>query len=928
MLLEYDADDWSHWIGIMNAMGKITVPAADAGAREEAGATLTFDEARAEVAELAKTLKTVAKPPSTILAESVDAKKKANTGKDVDADAANEGGNNLRGPRLAEIELTWRTLAKKASDGEGEGDVASDFLKLILQYLEKFGSKLCCFSDIRKYLNECRSHTTAKAASVFGSLSENLEGMMQTEKMLAQEGMSKLAAGGNGESDSSSSPSVAELQKTLRRYICAAQCLHVIGGGAHAISAPVTENSPPSTIRKDVRASVRELLEMYQSTLPLNESAEGGQREVQVGDDLILLAVHLLIDLGTHLSLTSASACVTENVGGKGSFEVTALIQQQSTMCQWLIEGSLLLEILLNNSPYNYQAQMLLSKLYVELGALKPAVKHHNKLGIKQIQTDSLSWMMMSDILRLGGFDEGLEMCNGVLSFHNTHKRDVPEWVQNALVCKNLVQAREIWTFDQKRMVRSHQLAVARAEMLNLIMLDEGSIDELKKSLEKVLFMDGRPSSHHLRNATGLDQCCLTQASFDELFWNYDFEVMNHWQPQRDTDDTISTDEEKRKQRIKPVAGPSAHGLCSGFSSFTVAAVGEDNALSSTGVRSMMPCSTPFANAASALLPKTSFEWLKVHASVPRFFLWSMQGQPGNCKDHFERMHVALKALSFVPDGYSPAMDADEDESARIGRVQKLVEEEAVASGVGVAFWVVIVEVFAALLACLAAAEADKKGAKSASASHWTEAASRLAMVAKLIPLGKQQVDASKFLFANDNEAALQPEMTETARTEGFDISPFFVTQLSSVVLHQLQWTTKTLSIISSAALPKAKRKGGGKGGKGGKKKQESASPVENGPVDVARTQFSAALEALFGCMDEFKAHTKSPLAPTKVASSGGDAAPSLTLPYDADVFAKNSTDISSDRVITEIRESHRFSLERIQEAIKKQLDMLRPLRA
>jgi hypothetical protein len=578
------------------------------------------------------------------------------------------------------------------------------------------------------------------------------------------------------------------------------------------------------------------------------------------------------------------------------------------------VECSLLLEILLKNSPYNYQAQMLLAKVYVELGALKPAIKHHNKLGVKQIQTDSLSWMMMSDILRLGGFAEGVELCNSIVSFHSNHKRDVAEWVQNALACQNLVQAREIWEFDQKRMVRSHQLAVARAELFNLVMLEEGtSPEDLKKSLEKILFMDGRPRSPALRNAAGLDQCCSTQESFDGLFWNYDFEVMNHWQPLRETDDTTRTEEDKRKARVKAVAGPAAHGLCAGFSSFAAAAVGSRSP-------SLLPCS-PFANGASALLPTTSFEWMKVHASVPRFFLWSMQGRLDNSKEHFEKIHQALHALRLTPLSYSPCVDVAEDKESRTGRIQKLVEEHSKVLGMGAAFWVVVVEACAGLLACLAAVEAEKKNGKSAvSAVPWSEAADRFELVTMLLPLAMQSVVTSKLLPKCAEGNCQQPEAKTPEGTTSMDVSPLFLTQLSSVVLHQLQWTVKVFAIVSSTCLPQVKRKGGSKGGK--KKQAEATTPVSTDPVDVTRAGFVSGHDMLLKCVNELRNHTKSSHEDASSSESSN-----VRLPHDADVFVKNSAVMSSDRLAAEIRDSHRMSLDRLQDALKKQVAELQCLR-
>jgi hypothetical protein len=57
---------------------------------------------------------------------------------------------------------------------------------------------------------------------------------------------------------------------------------------------------------------------------------------------------------------------------------------------------------------------------------------------------------------------------------------------------------------------------------------------------------------------------------------------------------------------------------------------------------------------------------MKVHASVPRFFLWSMQGRLNNSKGHFETLHQSLHALHFTLVRYSPCVDVAEDNETRI----------------------------------------------------------------------------------------------------------------------------------------------------------------------------------------------------------------------------------------------------------------------
>ena len=79
---------------------------------------------------------------------------------------------------------------------------------------------------------------------------------------------------------------------TLRKHTCACQCRRFLG---------MHRDSAGNVDMGIVAAEVVAIMEEYRYTLDLNSGAEGGQREVQHGDELLMMAVHMLRDLSSAL---------------------------------------------------------------------------------------------------------------------------------------------------------------------------------------------------------------------------------------------------------------------------------------------------------------------------------------------------------------------------------------------------------------------------------------------------------------------------------------------------------------------------------------------------------------------------------------------------------------------------------------------------
>ena len=134
-------------------------------------------------------------------------------------------------------------------------------------------------------------------------------------------------------------------QNNLSKRLLALKALRFLG---------YYENSDMYSV-SDLNRLVTELEEEYEATNWLNVGSAGGQREVQLTDDLLLLATHFLLDI----------------------------YQRVSGHREYLERAAGLLEYGLEKSAYNFQMKLLLSRVYGYLGAADAMLSRHVELDVK-----------------------------------------------------------------------------------------------------------------------------------------------------------------------------------------------------------------------------------------------------------------------------------------------------------------------------------------------------------------------------------------------------------------------------------------------------------------------------------------------------------------------------------------------------------------
>lgn len=98
------------------------------------------------------------------------------------------------------------------------------------------------------------------------------------------------------------------------------------------------------------------------------------------------------------------------------------------------------------------------------LCAAEPMLSAYNALGVKYVQTDSMSYLVLPGLLEAGFVAEAVSCLRAVLHFHSSASRDTAEMVAKAFRHSNCMKVLDLWTFVE-RCKSSVMLALARAEL-------------------------------------------------------------------------------------------------------------------------------------------------------------------------------------------------------------------------------------------------------------------------------------------------------------------------------------------------------------------------------------------------------------------------------------------------------------------------------
>ncbi|OAT05409.1 cytoskeleton organization protein [Blastomyces gilchristii SLH14081] len=232
-----------------------------------------------------------------------------------------------RNAQLAALDLTEQRITMNELPLE-------DLLPACKEYFNRNCTKLYCFHDLRKYL-----------IKLDRSMQDEFQ-IYASQKVVADQS--------------------ADDQKQVTDPF----------KGVAAINALKFEYCFQLSLKGDEKPSVQKVenfvsrcLRIYRSTERPNQSAAPSTIESQPSDDLCLLAVMALIRL--HETNNESKPDVAPHAA--------------------LVQAAALIENLLLKSPCNYEALLLLVRIYLLLGAGSLALKSFHKLSVKQMQYETVA---------------------------------------------------------------------------------------------------------------------------------------------------------------------------------------------------------------------------------------------------------------------------------------------------------------------------------------------------------------------------------------------------------------------------------------------------------------------------------------------------------------------------------------------------------
>jgi N-terminal acetyltransferase B complex non-catalytic subunit len=191
------------------------------------------------------------------------------------------------------------------------------------------------------------------------------------------------------------------------------------------------------------------LLKQYQETRHWNAKKEATER--MCGDDLALLAAHYALD-----NRTSASS---------------------------LFDAAAILEYAISTSKHNFQLRLLLLHIYSALGAARGSLRQVEELDIKQIQLDSMGYLIMDTLSNQMQFQELLSLAKRTRHFHDDNRKNTNDFILEAYKNNRYSKVKEIGQFHD-RLESSLQLVVARvAQVFSQLVLENSTFESVKDLL-------------------------------------------------------------------------------------------------------------------------------------------------------------------------------------------------------------------------------------------------------------------------------------------------------------------------------------------------------------------------------------------------------------------------------------------------------------
>ena len=544
-----------------------------------------------------------------------------------------------RGPFLASLALENRILKVVCEELDTNGRVWPLFRRLvhdIIAYIIRFGDRACCFSDVRPFLAWFLPGPAVCRATEGREFRASVSVVVRNAREEARKVVLRHMAGAGsitgvaGSVNSTCANITSRAPLILRSYMCAILA-QLAANNAHPWYKH-TDKRPScvdmTVARRRLRrysvaqelmwylggygsvcrgALARRLVSEYSRAVERGMNATnsgGGQREVQHGDNIIVLTAHVMQHTDEKLRSPARNRRVRSARGERCRVKFASLL-----------DAAALLECGRMNSRFNFQMDVALIEVYSQpqICACRPLVVLFNNLGIKHAQLDSLSYLLMPHALNAGFFTEAATAARNVCRFHRHCAREIPEYVIRALGHENYHKAIEIVRF-QRKLHYSHQFAVAWCALIPLVLLEQRY---LQSSALAHKFLAEKLSKFPSAFRFGLMAGACTQSKLSD---NYDFGVCVTW------DCPVGSDIRRAAHEVDNLA----------------TGVHRNNARSITLLADWR---------------SRSWSWLCLHGAqgVPKALLCAFERDCSGLSSAIQQISAALCSLQFLPSSLASA---------------------------------------------------------------------------------------------------------------------------------------------------------------------------------------------------------------------------------------------------------------------------------
>ena len=310
---------------------------------------------------------------------------------------------------------------------QGESDSGSAGLAdAIKSYSETFASRVvCCFSDLENYLDLLSSHE-ATSNDHLVSLLDWIESCRIQNNF-----------------DKADTDSIR--QNKLRAFICCCKMTHKLQSRTHDMDRNYL---PP----------LDDLLEQWKFSLEFNKPAEGNetQKEIRPDDELLLVIVQ-------------------------------QVLQAESCSPKSLVTAAALLEMAIKCSPYNSYLKICCIGIYHRLGATSRSWELFQGVGLKHIQLDSCTYVILPMLMSGGLFNEAIDACNAMIRFQAGTARETGDYAGRAMENGTLSKGNEFIEFQREKMNNSLTMLQAKAFILDAAPLLANPVSRKKFDEDPVL---------------------------------------------------------------------------------------------------------------------------------------------------------------------------------------------------------------------------------------------------------------------------------------------------------------------------------------------------------------------------------------------------------------------------------------------------------